>query len=80
MNNIGVKAAHKWEEIACELLLTTSLIAQIQHNHKNDLLRFKQVMTEWKSRQTKHYTWETLKLALKAPQVGLDEIAYDLIP
>lgn len=70
----------KWYNIGLELGLTAGTLDAIQQtNHDHTDNCFRATVKEWLSKSDLHPSWSVLASALKAPPVGLEQLAEQTI-
>ena len=79
MNEIGSKVSAKWKDISILLGLTLNDQKYIMELTLGDPKHcFKFVITVWKSRATRPYTWSTVIQTLESPAVDEKRLAQEL--
>lgn len=79
MNQVAAQIPSKWRLVGIQLGLGDLMLNLIETNYRGTptecLSSFMQVLSLWKHRKTKPYTWETMINALQAESVGEECLA-----
>ena len=82
MNDVASKIAAKWKDVGIQLGLSSGTLDSIQNQNAGKANAcqesFREVLSEWKAKQPKPYTWQTMIDALRSNAVAEVRLAEEL--